>query len=145
MPEGLAHSEPGQGPSPGRPAVPVSAEVPARARRAARDAFPWRSASRGGPDRWRQGGTRSGDEDPCRLVFVAAPLGIEIEFLQTRIVGQVIPPGGAEITVESQEGTTIRVRADDLGFFVVPCRPAGAVRICCERPEARLVTSWMTG
>jgi hypothetical protein len=88
--------------------------------------------------------TRSTDDDHRTLAFVAPPLGVEIELLRTRIVGQVIPPGEAEITLETEDGTTICVQADDLGFFVVPSRPAGAVRLICERPTARLVTDWVT-
>jgi len=45
--------------------------------------------------------------------------------------------------LEADDGTTISVQADNLGFFVLPSRPAGAVRIICERPAARLVTDWV--
>ena len=135
-------------------AYPNPPQDPRQVRAAAEWALHWRSVPAlhradepaAGPawcrldDRHR---TRSTDGEPRTLAFVAPPLGIEIELLRTRIVGQVIPPGEAQITLESEDGTTISVLADDLGFFVLPTRPAGAVRIVCERPATRLVTDWM--
>ncbi len=133
-----------------REALPQPMLAPERAQVAAERSLRWRTLR--APDRccqrawYRLDGqfrTRSADEDRRTLAFVAPPLGIEIELLRTRIVGQVIPPGEAHITLEAEDGTTVNVQADDLGFFVVPSRPAGAVRLICERPTARLVTDWV--
>jgi len=135
-------------------AYPHPPQDPRRIRAAAEWALHWRSAPASDLGGERVAGpawsrldnrhrTRSTDGEHRTLAFVAPPLGIEIELLRTRIVGQVIPPGEAEIRLESDDGTTISVQADDLGFFDLPTRPAGAVRIICERPSARLVTDWV--
>ncbi|MGQ0575189.1 MAG: hypothetical protein ACT4RN_13425 [Pseudonocardia sp.] len=84
-----------------------------------------------------------GAEDPARLlVFTAEPLSVEVELQADRIVGQIVPPGEGEVVVESTDGTAVRAEADDLGFFVVPGRPVGPVRLRCETARTRLVTDW---
>jgi len=76
------------------------------------------------------------------LVFHATPLAIELELQFDRVVGQIVPPGAGEITLEPSEGDKVRVEADELGFFILPRMPAGPVRLHCETPTARLVTDW---
>jgi hypothetical protein len=77
------------------------------------------------------------------LVFHAAPLSVELELQSDRLVGQLVPPGPGEVTLESADGATTRVDADELGFFLVPLTRRGSVRLHCETPDARLVTDWV--
>jgi hypothetical protein len=88
-----------------------------------------------GQSRDQEGGQRV-------LVFHSSPLAIEVELQFDRIVGQIIPPGAGEITLEAADGTQVRVDADDLGFFILPSASEGAIRLRCETATTRLVTDW---
>ena len=86
---------------------------------------------------------RSGPGDPRILTFTAAPLSLELEVLPDRVAGQIIPPGPGKILVETADGVTFHVEADDLGFFILPSVPPGSVRLRCDTRVARLVTDWI--
>ncbi|MGE5287425.1 MAG: hypothetical protein ACM3ML_09535 [Micromonosporaceae bacterium] len=82
------------------------------------------------------GGTRT-------LVFAAAPMSVELEVSADGVVGQIIPPGAGEIRIESADGDLLEATANELGYFLIPVRPAGQVRLTCETPRSRLVTEWV--
>lgn len=86
---------------------------------------------------------RAGPGDPRVLTFTAAPLSLELEVTPDQVVGQVVPPSAAEIRVETTDGVTFDVAADDIGFFVLPNVPHGTIRLHCDTPVARLVTDWI--
>lgn len=88
------------------------------------------------------GRTRAAEDGSRVLTFTAAPLMVEVELQSDRIVGQIVPPGEGEIVLESADGTTARTAADAFGFFVLPVRPEGSVRLRCDTPKTRLVTDW---
>jgi hypothetical protein len=85
----------------------------------------------------------SGPDDPRVLTFTAAPLSVELEVLPDQVVGQLIPPGAGEIRVETADGVTFHVQADDVGVFVLPSVPRGTIRLRCDTAVARLVTDWI--
>ena len=86
---------------------------------------------------------RSDPDDARVLVFTAPPLSLELEVMPDRVVGQIVPPGPAEIWVEATDGATFRVEADDVGFFDLHGMPRGRVRLRCDTPTGRLVTEWV--
>lgn len=86
---------------------------------------------------------RSGPDNPRVLTFTAAPLSLELEVMPDQVVGQIVPPSAGEILVETADGVTFHVEADDLGFFVLPNVPRGTVRLRCDTTMARLVTDWI--
>jgi hypothetical protein len=86
---------------------------------------------------------RSEPDDGRVLVFTAAPLSLELEVMTDRVVGQIIPPGPGEIRVETTAGATFLIEADDAGFFELPDKPRGPVRLRCDTPLGRLVTDWV--
>jgi hypothetical protein len=86
---------------------------------------------------------RAGPDDPRVLTFTAAPLSLELEVTPDQVVGQIVPPSAGEIRVETADGLTFHVEADDVGFFVLPNVPRGTVRLRCDTTVARLVTDWM--
>jgi hypothetical protein len=88
------------------------------------------------------GRSRDGEDEHRVLVFHATPLAVELELQFDRVVGQIVPPGPAEITLEPADGVEVLVETDDLGFFILPRLPGGAVRLRCETASARLVTDW---
>ena len=85
-----------------------------------------------------------GDPGQARvLIFTTTPLSLELEVMPGHVVGQIVPPGPGEIRVETAEGVTLTVEADDIGFFDLPHVPSGPVRLRCDTPVARLVTDWI--
>lgn len=86
---------------------------------------------------------RGGPDDPRVLTFTAAPLSVELEVMPDQVVGQILPPGAGEILVETADGVTFHVQADDVGFFILPNVPHGSVRLRCDTAVARLVTDWI--
>jgi hypothetical protein len=77
------------------------------------------------------------------LVFSASPLSVEIEVMPGQIVGQIIPPGRAEIVAETEGGEPIHVTADERGLFTISPCAKGPTRLRCDTPTARLVTDWV--
>ena len=88
-------------------------------------------------------GLRSDPDETRVLVFTAPPLSLELEVMDDRTVGQIVPPGPGEIWVETSDSATFRVEADSAGFFILPEKPRGPVRLRCETPAGRLVTDWV--
>ena len=86
---------------------------------------------------------RSDPDDARVLVFTASPLSLELEVMPGRVVGQIVPPGPGEIRVETADGVTFHVEADDVGFFDLPGIPHGPIRLRCDTPTGRLVTDWV--
>jgi hypothetical protein len=86
---------------------------------------------------------RSDGGDGRVLVFTAAPLSLEVEVMPDHVTGQILPPGPGEVRVETSDGVASNVEADDAGFFYIPRRPLGPVRLYCDTPTGRLVTDWV--
>lgn len=95
------------------------------------------------PSSERVTGLRSGPDDARVLVFMASQLSLELEVISGRVVGQILPPGPGEIRVEASDGVTFQVEADEAGFFDLPDRPPGPVRLRCDTPNGQLVTDWV--
>ena len=87
--------------------------------------------------------TRAEPGDTRMLVFTSAPLSVELEVTQVEVVGQILPPGAAEIHVETSDGAEYHLTADESGFFVLPSRPGGSVRLRCDTATGRVVTDWV--
>jgi hypothetical protein len=77
------------------------------------------------------------------LIFTATALSLELELMADRVVGQIVPPGPGEVVVETPDGASFRIEADDMGFFDFEGLPRGQVRLRCETPAGRLVTDWV--
>jgi hypothetical protein len=88
-------------------------------------------------------GLRSGPGQPRVLIFTEAHLSLELEVMADRVVGQIVPPGPGEIVMETPDGSTVRIEADDIGFFDFAGLPPGQVRLRCETPDGNLVTDWV--
>jgi hypothetical protein len=86
---------------------------------------------------------RSGPDDERVLVFTASPLSVELEVRPGQIAGRIIPQGAGEIRVETADGVTFHIEADDAGFFTLPGAVRGLIRLRCDTATARLVTDWV--
>jgi len=88
--------------------------------------------------------SRAGGDGPRILVFSSTPLSMELEVLPDQIVGQLVPPGIADIVVETEAGPAARVRSDERGYFLISPLPASPMRMRCETSTGRLVTDWVS-
>jgi hypothetical protein len=86
---------------------------------------------------------RSEQDDARVLIFTASPLSLELEVMAGHVVGQIVPPGPGQILLETGDGATFRVEADDIGFFDLSGGPRGPVRLRCDTPTGRLITDWV--
>jgi hypothetical protein len=77
------------------------------------------------------------------FIFTTTPLSLELEVIADHVAGQIVPPGPGEIVVETPEGASFRIEADDIGFFDFAGLPRGRVRLRCDTPTGRLVTDWI--
>jgi hypothetical protein len=128
--------------------------VPEHVLEAARGAFAWRDVDAELAElvldsRLTDAGVRS-SEGPRLLTFEAPDLTIEVEVGVTttgrNLVGQLVPPGPASVTVRCN-GPDRVVEADDLGRFSAAGVPAGPVSLLCRRVGGdgrALATSWVT-
>jgi hypothetical protein len=88
--------------------------------------------------------SRGAADGPRILVFTSTPLSMELEVLPDQIVGQLVPPGSAEIFVETEAGASVNVTSDERGFFIVTPLPGSPMRLRCDTPTGRLVTDWVS-
>jgi len=88
-------------------------------------------------------GMRSESGQPRVLIFTGAHLSLELEVMADLVVGQIVPPGPGEVVVETPDGTTFGVEADDIGLFDFAGLPRGQVRLRCQTPDGHLVTDWV--
>lgn len=86
---------------------------------------------------------RADSDDARVLIFTSSPLSLELEVIAGHVVGQIVPPGPGEILVETSDGATFQVDADDIGFFDLSGGPRGSVRLRCDTPTGRLITDWV--
>jgi hypothetical protein len=88
-------------------------------------------------------GLRSGPGQPRVLIFTATHLSLELEVMADLVVGQIVPPGPGEVVVETPDGSSFRIEADDIGLFDFAGLPRGQVRLRCQTPDGNLVTDWV--
>jgi len=133
----------------------VADPVPAAVVDAARHSFGWREldaelAKLVADSRLAAASVRG---DPGRLLsFQAGDRTLEIEVTRLddrlRILGQVVPPGPAQVRAEQPAGT-LDVTADHLGRFTIDSLPPGPTRFFClplgpdgAPVDAGIVSEW---
>jgi hypothetical protein len=79
--------------------------------------------------------------DQTRVLVFTAPL--ELEVMDDRAVGQIVPPGPGEIWVQTTDLATFGAEADSTGFLILPDRLLGPVRLRCDTKAGRLFTAWV--
>jgi hypothetical protein len=84
------------------------------------------------------------DVAPVRaLRFQAPAAAIVLEVTDDALVGQLLPPTAAEVSLTSSAGASVDVEADDLGYFAFRPVPRGSFRLRCRvRTGPELLTSW---
>ena len=129
--------------------------VPPAVEQAARESFTWRTidaeladlAYDSLLDDTRLAGVRSGDA-PRTLTFEGPAFAVELEVTvagdRRRLLGQLVPPAGADIEVR-HSGEPLRVDADRMGRFAADVE-SGLVSLRCQlhgREGAPLETAWV--
>jgi hypothetical protein len=85
---------------------------------------------------------RGPTEPPRRLVFTGAQLSVELEQAPTSLVGQLVPPVSAEVTLLGPGGELAVVSADEVGCFDFQRPRSGLVRLRCRTSSGVLLTEW---
>jgi hypothetical protein len=81
---------------------------------------------------------------PRTLVFRGEDLGVEIEFSEAGIEGQLVPPVPGTVTLMTPGGAHSTVTADDIGCFAFPGKLRGPLRLQCTVDGASFATEWIT-
>ncbi|MEP7023591.1 MAG: hypothetical protein ABJB47_07205 [Actinomycetota bacterium] len=81
---------------------------------------------------------------PRLLTFSGERLSVEIEIDDNGIVGQLIPPQAAQITLVTAAGPQASAEADEVGCFTLPMPAPGPLRLDCQLNGDRFVTEWAT-
>lgn len=88
-------------------------------------------------------GAPARDGGPRTLTFGGPGVGVEIEVRGREIVGQLMPPAGAEVLLRSPGGDR-GTRTDEAGGFVLVDVPSGPVSLLFRLGDATsVVTSWI--
>jgi hypothetical protein len=135
-----------------RAALRAEAEVPAWFAETGKAALEWRaldaelatltedSATTAEP-----AGARAERLSVRSLTFTGRDVTIGIEADPDELHGQIAPPQAGQIEVRPRRGVVRKVSVDDLGWFVVRPKPAGAFRLCFRSAGGHVVlTDWMT-
>jgi hypothetical protein len=92
-------------------------------------------------------GVRGGGE-PRLVAFAAGDVQVELEIhaagQQRRLVGQLVPPGPAELEIQQAGGTHRRLQADRSGRFAAGGLSGEPIRLACRLPgQPPVVTEWL--
>jgi hypothetical protein len=79
------------------------------------------------------------------LTFASANITIELELTGTGLIGQLVPPSTAEISVQTAAGEKEPVTTDELGCFTIRVIPQEPFRLRCRVGETiDVLTTWIT-
>lgn len=88
--------------------------------------------------------TRSETAALRSLTYAASELSIELEVTADGVLGQVVPPQAATITVFTPDRRRQDVPCDDVGWFAIRPVPSTRFRIGCSTADAvNIVTEWI--
>ena len=86
----------------------------------------------------------AGSPAPRTLTFSGERLSVEIEIDEKGIVGQLIPPQAAQVTLVTAAGRQASAEVDEVGCFTLPLPGPGPLRLDCQLNGDRFVTEWAT-
>jgi len=86
-------------------------------------------------------GLRAEEADLRTLSFAAPGLTIELGVSPAALLGQLVPPGPAEVTVRLGGHATSTVPVDEDGCFRIAPPPAGLFSLACETSGGRHVVT----
>ncbi len=77
------------------------------------------------------------------LIFEGDTVSVELDATPDALLGRVVPPGRADISLQTLNGPVGETTADDMGSFVLAAAPPGPMRLLCRTATTRLVTDWV--
>ncbi len=78
------------------------------------------------------------------MTFTRGEFSLEIEVNEDTIIGQVLPPQSANVTLATRQATVASTGSDAWGSFLLPRPAGGAVRLIWQTGSEKLVTDWFT-
>lgn len=78
-----------------------------------------------------------------KLIFEADTVSVEVDATPDALIGRIVPPGRADISLLTSHGAVGETTADDMGSFMLSSAPSEPVRLLCRTATARLVTDWI--
>ena len=95
-------------------------------------------------DRNRAAVMRSEAASIRALTFTSARLSIELEVIEGRLLGQIIPPQAGTLETHTTTGVTTSP-IDEIGAFVVDPKPASPFRLRFRATDGTdVLTGWIT-
>ncbi len=79
------------------------------------------------------------------LTLASAHFSVELEVIGDRLLGQLVPPHGMAVQVQSQASGSTQIWTDEIGCFLVEPVPATPFRLHWHMEDgAEVVTDWIT-
>jgi hypothetical protein len=81
-----------------------------------------------------------------RALTLASPhFSLELEVIGDRLLGQLVPPHGIAVQVQSQASGSTQIWTDEIGCFLVEPVPARPFRLHWRTEDgAEVMTDWIT-
>ncbi len=90
-------------------------------------------------------GLRSEAASIRALTLASAHFSLELEVIGDRLLGQLVPPHGVAVEVQSQASGSTQIWTDEIGCFLVEPVPATPFRLHWRTEDgAGVVTDWIT-
>ncbi|GIE53677.1 hypothetical protein Ani05nite_72110 [Amorphoplanes nipponensis] len=86
-------------------------------------------------------GLRAEEAELRTLSFAAPGLTVELGVSPSALLGLLVPPGPAEVTLRLDGGQTSTVPVDEDGCFRIAPPPVGLFSVACELPGGRQVVT----
>ena len=90
-------------------------------------------------------GLRSEAASIRALTLASAHFSLELEVIGDRLLGQLVPPHGIAVQVQSQASGSTQIWTDEIGCFLVEPVPATPFRLHWRTEDgAEVATDWIT-
>ncbi|MCT7356077.1 hypothetical protein N4P33_28575 [Streptomyces sp. 15-116A] len=80
---------------------------------------------------------------PRMLTFTAGEVTLDVEVTADGLLGQLLPPGAADIEVLNGPQPGTQVRADDMGRFTTDTPPSGPFALRLRTGSDVIITEWL--
>ncbi len=79
------------------------------------------------------------------LTFEASQVSVEVELSADGLLGQVLPPGPADVVLQLGDGSEAALSTDASGTFSAPTAPVGRFRLRCRTGAGVVQSDWVSG
>lgn len=89
--------------------------------------------------------TRAESASIRALTFTSARVRIELEVVESSLLGQILPVQAATIEVQARDTAAQTITTDQTGYFSIHPIPRGPFRLHCRLTAgSEILTSWIT-